>query len=320
MSRAGASSRNRSLSRRNLSGFDTTRTPTMDAVHDVEHERRHHLTLLHEDRGRLAVEDHRLRPAVDLLGHVDEEARAASGSHHGPHGRSDLAPAVGPDHDVVREHGEQTREVPGRAGDQEAVRELAAVAEVGIEALAAFLDVPAGPCSELPARSRRPAQRRGPPRRRSTRRCRGAGMRRVRVGSAPRAGPRRPARESLPARPHPARRRRPALGARGPRRSRAWLGPSRAGRGRAGSRSSRDRRAPSGRARPLAATTGRRHPAPRPPRRPRSPTCGTRCRRAAGATPRTRPRRRRRRRRRRQATAGPPAVSVLGMSQESENP
>jgi len=82
-------------------------------------------------------------------------------SHDRAQGRPDLAPAVGPDHDVVREHVEQAREVPGGACHQEAVRQLSAVAEVRIEALAAPLDVPTGTSSKLPAGGGRPPERPG---------------------------------------------------------------------------------------------------------------------------------------------------------------
>ena len=61
---------------------------------------------------------------------------------------------VGPDHDVLRQHRQEAREVTRRARHQEAVRELAAVFQVGVEALPPSFDVPAGPGAQLAARTR----------------------------------------------------------------------------------------------------------------------------------------------------------------------
>ena len=83
----------------------------------------------------------------------------AEGADHRSHRGPDPAAAVGPDHDVLRQHGQEAREVTRGARRQEAVGELAAVFQVSVEALPPLFDVPAGPGAELAARGRAAAER-----------------------------------------------------------------------------------------------------------------------------------------------------------------
>ena len=61
-------------SRSSLSGFDTTRTATMNPSMMSRTMADDHHVAVHEDGGRLSVEDGAVRDALDLLGDVQEEA------------------------------------------------------------------------------------------------------------------------------------------------------------------------------------------------------------------------------------------------------
>ena len=78
---------------------------------------------------------------MQLLGHIEQEPRAAVGADDRSHGRPHLSTTVGPDDDVLRQHGEKTRKIAGGAGHQETVGQGAALAQIGIEALAPLLNV-----------------------------------------------------------------------------------------------------------------------------------------------------------------------------------
>ena len=77
-------------------------------------------------------------------------------SHRGAH----LATAVGPDHDVLREHLEQSREVSARARHEETIGQLSSVLQIAVETLPSHLDALASPRRELTAGWHRPPSER----------------------------------------------------------------------------------------------------------------------------------------------------------------
>ena len=129
-------------------------------VHDVQHEGADDGVPVDEDRGGLAVQ-HRsgaqLTPC-SFLATLRQELELRWWADDGLHRRTHLAAAVGPDNHVVRQHGEEARKIAGGAGHQETVGQGAALAQIGIEALAPLLNTRTGTATSLSARCRRPAQ------------------------------------------------------------------------------------------------------------------------------------------------------------------
>ena len=99
-----------------------------------------------------------MRHARHLLGHVHQEPRAAVGTDHRPYCSPHFAAAIGPDDDILREHVEETREISGGARQEEAIGDLPAVLEIGVEALTPHLDALPSPRGQLAARRLGPTQ------------------------------------------------------------------------------------------------------------------------------------------------------------------
>ena len=179
-------------------------------------QRGHHRAVLDEDRGRLPVEDGRRGTPCTFLATLSRNRELRYGPTTGRMAARTLPPPsvqTTTSSDSMRAG---ARQVARGAGHQEAVGQRAAVAQVGIEALAPLLDVPCAPARR--AGGRRPATvpRSGPPPRRSSRRRRGGGRRPARAASAPRAAPGRPATASRPARPPPSSSTTTGSGSHGP--------------------------------------------------------------------------------------------------------
>ena len=104
-----------------------------------------------------------VRDAVHLLGHVAAENRElrygpTTGAHGGAGG---LAAAVGSRPPRIgEEHGEETGQVPGRAGHEEAIRQRPTLAQVGVEALSPLIHPPPRPRPQPAARGRKCAPER----------------------------------------------------------------------------------------------------------------------------------------------------------------
>ena len=222
--------------RTSLSGFLTTRTPTMDPSMMSS-------TIAPTTRppsvntaAGCPLRTVGCRDAPHLLGDVQEEPRAARRTDHGAHGSVHLAPSVGPDDHVVREHGQKPREVSRRARHEEAVHQGAALTQVRIEALAPFLDPLSCSRPELAARGCGPSQRarhllKGIPEDvvKQIRRARSSG-----VSSS--SSTRKASDKESACSAASSSSTITGSGNQGPAYVTRWTGPNRVGRGRAGSR------------------------------------------------------------------------------------
>ena len=97
------------------------------AVKDVQNQGGDHPPGMDEHHGRLPVQGGFPGRPLDLLGHIEKESRAAARADHGAHGRPHPAAPIGPDHDVVGQHAQQSLEVTRPARHHELPGEFPAV-------------------------------------------------------------------------------------------------------------------------------------------------------------------------------------------------